>query len=111
MAWYMTKPTRKQAVKYTGPEVIDHTQLSNALNVVHQWGELGVRFDLDCKPYVVTTQGHNVPLRPGDYIVTEPNGNGHYPCDPVVFENGHTLCDEAESPIGCTGDLFAEAAE
>jgi hypothetical protein len=37
--------------------------------------------------------GHNV--CPGDWIITEPDGNGHYPCKPDVFAAKYEPADEA----------------
>ena len=34
-----------------------------------------------------TIQGHTARIRPGDWVITEPDGVHHYPCDPEVFAN------------------------
>ncbi len=39
--------------------------------------------------YVVTTHGQKAYLDEGDWIVTEPDGNGYYPCKPDIFAAGH----------------------
>jgi hypothetical protein len=35
--------------------------------------------------YVTTIQGRRVKLSPGEWVITEPDGIHHYPCDPDVF--------------------------
>jgi len=37
------------------------------------------------RPYVITTHGQRAYLDPGDFIVGEPDGNGHYPVKPAIF--------------------------
>jgi hypothetical protein len=36
-------------------------------------------------PYVTTIQGTDVPISPGEWVVTEPDGVHHYPIAPSVF--------------------------
>lgn len=36
--------------------------------------------------YSMSTRSGRAIVRPGDWIITEPDGNGHYPCAPDVFE-------------------------
>lgn len=38
---------------------------------------------------VRTAQGKLVTLTRGDYVVTEPDGSGHYPVKPEIFESEH----------------------
>lgn len=40
----------------------------------------------DYFPTVMTTHGCPVTIVPGDYVILEPDGNGHYPCKPEIFE-------------------------
>jgi hypothetical protein len=35
--------------------------------------------------FVVTAHGHKTPIEQGDWIITEPDGRGHYPCKPDIF--------------------------
>jgi hypothetical protein len=35
--------------------------------------------------HVVTTHGQRTRLAPGDWVIAEPDGNGHYPCKDGVF--------------------------
>lgn len=35
---------------------------------------------------VVQTAGGTAIVDPGDWVITEPNGRGHYPCKPDIFE-------------------------
>lgn len=50
--------------------------------------------DEDGKPYVVTIQGQRAPVSPGDWIITEPDGKGHYPCEPGVFADRYEQVEE-----------------
>lgn len=36
-------------------------------------------------PYVITAHGQRAYLEPGDFIVKEPDGSGHYPVKPKIF--------------------------
>lgn len=36
--------------------------------------------------YVVTIHGEKAKLAPGDWVITEPDGEHHYPCKPDIFE-------------------------
>lgn len=50
---------------------------------------IGVRTREDGSCYVVTIQGNEVPIEPGEWIILEdPPGDGTraYPCKPDVFE-------------------------
>jgi hypothetical protein len=38
------------------------------------------------RPYVVTAHGQRAYLAPGDWVIEEPGGEGHYPCKPDIFE-------------------------
>jgi hypothetical protein len=44
------------------------------------WDYEGSRF------FVTTIQGQRVEVKRGEWIITEPDGIHHYPCDPAVFE-------------------------
>lgn len=43
--------------------------------------------------YVCTAHGQQATVVDGDYIVTEPDGRGHYPCKPDIFEARHEPVD------------------
>jgi hypothetical protein len=45
----------------------------------------GVRTREDGSAYVVTIQGQEVTLQPGDWVIEEPDGIHYYPCSPEVF--------------------------
>lgn len=48
----------------------------------------GVVLDADAAGWhVVTTQGARVPVRPGEWVVAEPDGSGHYPIDDAMFRH------------------------
>ena len=38
-----------------------------------------------CVPCVVTIHGHAAVVCDGDWIITEPDGEHHYPCKPDIF--------------------------
>jgi hypothetical protein len=40
----------------------------------------------DPRPYVMTAHGQAAYLEPGDYVLVEPDGRGHYPCKADIFE-------------------------
>ncbi len=37
------------------------------------------------RAFVVTAHGQRVYLEPGDWVIAEPDGRGHYPCKPDIF--------------------------
>jgi hypothetical protein len=43
----------------------------------------------DTRYYVFTADGQGAYLEPGDYVVAEPEGRGHYPVKPDIFEASH----------------------
>ena len=43
--------------------------------------------------YAITIQGEHVKIRPGDWVITEPDGIHHYPCAPEVFTANYELID------------------
>ena len=45
-------------------------------------------------PYVVTIQGQRAMVSPGDWIIEEPDGKGHYPCEPGVFAERYERVEE-----------------
>ena len=60
---YRKKPIVVEAVQYLDP-FIEYTP---------------------CLAYVITAHGQRVYLVYGDWIVTEPDGRGHYPVKPDIF--------------------------
>jgi len=57
------------------------------------WAAIGIRtpgvdpqrFRQPDKHYVMTTHGQKAYLEPGDWVIAEPDKNGHYPCKPKIF--------------------------
>ncbi len=47
----------------------------------------GVRIEGGGGPFVVTAHGQRAYLEEGDWVITEPDGRGHYPCKPDIFAN------------------------
>lgn len=45
----------------------------------------GVQVEEGAGPFVVTTHGQRAYLESGDWVITEPDGRGHYPCKPHIF--------------------------
>lgn len=52
----------------------------------------GVEYD-GGKPFVVTAHKQRVYVEPGDMIVPEPDGSGHYPVKPDIFHASHDPVD------------------
>jgi hypothetical protein len=40
----------------------------------------------------VKTAGGPAPVHPGDWIITESDGRGHYPCRPDIFAATYEAC-------------------
>lgn len=45
-----------------------------------------VIIDPPTRPYVISIHGQATFISPGDWIITEPDGEHHYPCKPDIFE-------------------------
>lgn len=73
MAQYRKKPVVVEATQWNAPG--DHP----AVVTVPSFG--GTRFDA---PHVLGKQGL-VLVNAGDWIITESDGSGHYPCAPDIF--------------------------
>lgn len=43
--------------------------------------------------YVVTIHNQRAYLENGDWVITEPNGENHYPCRPDIFANIYEAVD------------------
>jgi co-chaperonin GroES (HSP10) len=50
---------------------------------------IGVERTWDGKAYVITAHSQRVYLQPGDWIIGEPNGVGHYPIKAAIFNVTH----------------------
>lgn len=46
--------------------------------------------------FVVTAHGQRAYLAPGDWVITEPDGRGHYPCKPDIFAATYEPADEGQ---------------
>lgn len=53
----------------------------------------GVYRDNSDGSYVITVHGQQAFLRPGDWVITEPDGVHHYPCKPGYF---HAIYERVE---------------
>jgi hypothetical protein len=81
VATYLTKPTRKQAEKFTDPH-----NPHNPPEGVMQLPDSG-------QFYTVTAHGQKAFIAVGDYVVAEPDGRGFYPAKADIFESGHERID------------------
>jgi hypothetical protein len=52
--------------------------------------------------YVETIGGQLVKVQAGDWVITEPDGVRHYPCDPAVFAATYERVDEGSDIDGPT---------
>ena len=77
--------------KYRKKPVVVHAEQFHIGGNPEEWPE-GVKWGGDrgaggAGCYVVTTaHGHDTPIADRDWIITEPDGRGHYPCKPDIFE-------------------------
>jgi hypothetical protein len=46
--------------------------------------------------HVVTIHGEHAKVVPGDWVITEPDGEHHYPCKPDIFEATYEPVKEEE---------------
>lgn len=78
MSTFRSKPTTIQAEQYTG-----------------DWENRpkGVYANFQHGPYVQTIQGVQVAVKPGEWIVTEPDGIHHYPVQDEVFQSRWELVE------------------
>jgi hypothetical protein len=55
--------------------------------------------------FVVTTHGQKTWIQPGDWIVAEPSGNGHYPVKDAIFRDRYEPVPTAEGILvtACLG--------
>jgi len=60
----------------------------------------GVRFSADESrdPFVVTIHNQHAFLRPGDWVITEPDGDHHYPCKPEIFAATYEPVEQPANP-------------
>lgn len=78
-----------------------------------QWhgGEVrGVVFqdenEVDPQFFVITIHGQGTVVAPGDWIITEPDGEHHYPCKPDVFEARYiSAVGGLKCPVVVDGDV------
>lgn len=43
--------------------------------------------------FVITIHGEKAHLQNGDWVITEPDGEHHYPCKPDIFETTYELVE------------------
>jgi hypothetical protein len=74
------------------PIVVEAEQWFPGKRVVGVWGDEGQEM-CPCfrvggahnHPHVMTAHDQIIRLEPGDWIIPEPDGRGHYPCKPDIF--------------------------
>lgn len=44
--------------------------------------------------YVTTIHGQKTHVKEDDWIITEPDGEHHYPCKPEIFERDYELVED-----------------
>ncbi len=80
LARYRKKPVEVQAGQWKGPWVkLPGVFAESAGGDPGSIGGEKVRY------YVVTIHGQKAYLSPGDWVITEPNGENHYPCQDEIF--------------------------
>lgn len=84
MPKFRKKPIVVEAEQYTGPEFVEwNVSVPSDTPRGVQWYEDGRS---NCKhPFVVTIHGQKTWVKPGDWILPEPDGVHFYPCKPDVF--------------------------
>lgn len=91
MNTYISKPTEIQAYQLT------NDLIEQAISGGGHGSGLFLFDPLDLNSmYVNTTQGRKVPVSVGEWIVTEPDGNGQYPIADHVFKEKYELKGAAE---------------
>ena len=70
MAKYRKKPVVVEAVQYNHPSTAPS----------------GVFIGIGGEAWVVTIHGQAAKVVPGDWIISEVDGEHHYPCKPWIFE-------------------------
>jgi hypothetical protein len=77
MAKYRKRPIVIEATQWT------LTRYGDA--PLEEWPK-GVFLDSFGQPYVITIHNQGAFLDDGDWIITGPDGEHHYPCKPDIFE-------------------------
>lgn len=82
---FRKKPVVVDAEQFTGPYPLHAgEEIPGGVPVGIQWlpptDHAGFRW-----PFVVTAHGQETRVAAGDWIITEPDGRGYYPCKSDVF--------------------------
>lgn len=80
------------------PLVIEATQFNNRSPDPSTDPEGVFRRSQDQRPYVGTLHDERHYIEPGDWVITEPNGENHYPCKDEVFRERYEPV-EVEDPV------------
>lgn len=89
MRQYKSRPTTVAAYQLTDEMLFNHLidghELPEGLSMSGAHWHQGNRTVSECRVCVVTIQGERVSVKPGEWIVREPIGDGHYPIADEVF--------------------------
>lgn len=78
MARYRSRPAECEAEQWTGTDD-SYRKVCAFVGRLLPWN------DEEGELTVVTAHGHETIVSEGDYVVAEPDGRGHYPCKPDIF--------------------------
>lgn len=86
---YRKKPVEVTALQYTGPDghrnVGDDTQRGSSVIEAFMGPAYNIRHDSSLAFWIEKSQAVGT-IRPGDWIIAEPDGSGFYPCSKADFE-------------------------
>lgn len=89
MHQYRSKPTMISAYQLTEEMLFNHLidghELPEGVRICGANYHREDRIVYDCRVDIQTTQGERVKVTPGEWIVREPDGNGHYPVADEIF--------------------------
>lgn len=93
MARYLKRPVYRQAVQLTALQALGADPLPAGVERELR-GDPSSAGGQRTRFFVVTAHGNKAYLGVGDYVVEEPNGQGHYPVLKDLFEAEHDLVVE-----------------
>jgi hypothetical protein len=90
VAAFRKRPVLVEAEQWTGPGLL-------VPGVQREWvpiTDAGVGMWGYYRYYVVTAHGQKAAVAPKDWVIAEPDGRGHYPCKPDIFEQTYEPADD-----------------
>lgn len=85
MARYRRKPTETDAVQWFPGADVPEVYREDSVATIGGRGHGSQSFPQEPRWYVVTIHGQRAYLEPGDWVLPEPGGEGHYPVKDEVF--------------------------